>query len=47
MKSKSSFFFQGTAFNFLAIGLLLYLVYYLGAMGQIRGPFPYDPEEDE
>jgi hypothetical protein len=27
---------KGTAFNFLSIGLLLYGVYYIGAMGKIR-----------
>ena len=29
----------GTVFNFLAIGGLLYLVFYVGAMGKIRMPF--------
>jgi hypothetical protein len=37
----------GTAFNFLAIGLLLYLVFDLGAMGQIKGPFPPDDHPEQ
>ncbi|TRY63115.1 hypothetical protein TCAL_08230 [Tigriopus californicus] len=32
----------GTAFNFLLIGFLLYLVFTIGAMGKIRGPFGGD-----
>jgi len=37
----------GTAFNFLAIGLLLYLVFDLGAMGQVKGPFPPDDHPEQ
>ena len=35
---------QGTVFNFLAIGGLLYMVYYFDAMGSI--PLPFEDDSD-
>ena len=37
-------FLQGTVFNFLAIGGLLYMVYYFDAMGSI--PLPFEDDSD-